>query len=160
MTTTLRTKTAKRPSMDSQRKTALVAGALYLLTFVSIPTLALYGPVRDRNYIVGPGPDTNVYFGGVLEMIVALACIGTAVVLYSVIKRANEGIALGFGCHRVSRSMFAAVEMALLALANRVMPSSVSRKEDPNGHQERTCPPAAHKPDKRGEDDQRGRQQP
>jgi hypothetical protein len=82
--------------MTSLRKTALVAGALYLLTFVSIPTLALYGPVREPNYILGPGPDTGVIWGGVLEMIVALACIGTAVVLYPVVKRQNEGVALGF----------------------------------------------------------------
>jgi hypothetical protein len=39
--------------MSPLRRTALVAGVLYLLTFVSIPTLALYGPVRDPNYIVG-----------------------------------------------------------------------------------------------------------
>jgi Domain of unknown function (DUF4386) len=77
--------------MDSMRKTAIVAGALYLLTFVSIPTLALYGPVRDPNYIVGPVPDTGVIFGGVLETIVALACIGTAVVLYPVVKRQTKG---------------------------------------------------------------------
>jgi hypothetical protein len=51
--------------MSPLRRTALVAGVLYLLTFVSIPTLALYGPVRDPNYIVGPGPDTPVIFGGV-----------------------------------------------------------------------------------------------
>ncbi|WP_328414620.1 DUF4386 domain-containing protein [Micromonospora sp. NBC_00389] len=82
--------------MTSLRKIALVAGALYLLTFVSIPTLALYGPVREPNYIVGPGPDTAVMVGGVLEMIVALACIGTAVVLYPVVKRQNEAVALGF----------------------------------------------------------------
>jgi hypothetical protein len=68
---------------------------LYLLTFISIPTLALYGPVRDPNYIVGPGPGTPVIFGGVLDMIVALACIGT-VVLYPVVKRQNEAAALGF----------------------------------------------------------------
>jgi len=40
--------------MNSLRRTALVAGVLYRLTFVSIPTLALYGPVHDRNYILGP----------------------------------------------------------------------------------------------------------
>jgi hypothetical protein len=82
--------------MSPLRRTALVAGVLYLLTFVSIPTLALYGPVRDPNYIVGPGPDTPVIFAGVLEIIVALACIGTAVVLYPVVKRQNEAAALGF----------------------------------------------------------------
>lgn len=85
-----------RVPMDSLRKTALVAGALYLLTFVSIPTLALYTPVRDPNYVTGPGPDTPVIVGGILEMIVALACIGTAVSLYPVVKKQNEGVALGF----------------------------------------------------------------
>jgi hypothetical protein len=87
---------AKEIAMDSLRKTALAAGVLYLVTFVSIPTLALYRPVRDPDYIVGPGPGTGVIWGVVLEMIVALACIGTAVVLYPVVKRQNESLALGF----------------------------------------------------------------
>ena len=82
--------------MSPRRRTALVAGALYLLTFVSIPTVALYAPVRDPNYIVGSGPDGAVVVGGILEVIVALACIGTAVTLYPVVKRQNEGVALGF----------------------------------------------------------------
>ena len=87
--------------MSPLRKTALVAGVLYLLTFVSIPTLALYGSVHDPNYIVGPGPDTAVLFGGVLEVIVALAGIGTAVVLYPVLNRQNEAAALGLVGSRV-----------------------------------------------------------
>jgi hypothetical protein len=83
--------------MDSLRKTTLIAGALYLITFISIPTLVLYGPVlSDPNYLAGPGPDTPVIIGGVLEVIVALAGVGTAVALYPVIKRQNEGVALGF----------------------------------------------------------------
>ena len=87
--------------MSPLRKTALVAGVLYLLTFVSIPTLALYGPVHDPKYIVGPGPDTGVIVGTILEMIVALAAIGTAVALFPVVKRQNEGVALGFVGSRV-----------------------------------------------------------
>jgi hypothetical protein len=74
---------------------------LYLLTFVSIPTLALYGSVHDPNYILGPGPDAPVLVGGVLEVIVALAGIGTAVVLYPVVKRQNEAVALGLVGSRV-----------------------------------------------------------
>jgi Domain of unknown function (DUF4386) len=88
--------------VTSLRKTALVAGVLYLLTFVSIPTLALYGPVRNNpTYVLGPGPDTAVLFGGILEIIVALAGIGTAVALYPVLKRQNEGAALGLVGSRV-----------------------------------------------------------
>jgi hypothetical protein len=52
--------------------------------------------VRGTNYILGPGPDTPVILGCILEMIVALAGIGTAITLYPVLKRQNEGFALGF----------------------------------------------------------------
>jgi hypothetical protein len=99
--TTDRTTATKRAPMNSLRKTALVAGVFYLLTFVSIPTLTLYGPVHDPNYVVGPGSNTAVLVGGVLEVIVALAGIGTAVVLYPVVKRQNEAVALGFVSTRV-----------------------------------------------------------
>src|SRR6266581_7328671 len=84
-------KATKRVPMDKLRKTALVAGVLYLLTFVSIPTLFLYGPVKSANYILGAGPDTSAIIGGILEIIVALAGIGTAVVLFPVLKKQNEG---------------------------------------------------------------------
>jgi hypothetical protein len=87
--------------MSSLRKTSLVAGIFYLLTFVSIPTLGLYSQVRGPNYILGPGPDTPVIVGAILEMIVALAGIGTAVTLYPVVKRQNQGVALGFVGSRV-----------------------------------------------------------
>jgi hypothetical protein len=92
------TTAAKRVPMDSLRKTALVGGALYVITFAtSIPARLLYGPVRnDPNYILGPGADTQVLFAGLLDVMLALACIGTAVALYPVVKRQNQGVALGF----------------------------------------------------------------
>ena len=88
--------------MTSTRKTALVAGVFYLITFISIPTLALYGPVKNhRDWILSSGGHTGVLVGGFLEVIVALAGIGTAVTLYPVVKRQNEGLALGFVTSRV-----------------------------------------------------------
>jgi hypothetical protein len=95
------TKVPKRVPMDAQRKTSLTAGVLYLITFVSIPTLALYGPIREAGYIVGTGPDTGAIVGGILELIVALAGVGTAVVLYPIVRRQNETLALGFVGSRV-----------------------------------------------------------
>src|SRR6185437_6312652 len=84
------------------RKTALVAGIFYLITFISIPTLALYGPIKNhQDWILGSGGHTAVLVGGFLEVIVALAGIGTAVTLYPVVKRQNEGAALGFVTARV-----------------------------------------------------------
>ena len=104
----------------SARKTATAAGVLYLLTFVSIPIGWLYSSVLNNpNYIIGSGPDTGVIIGGILEIIVALACIGTAVALYPVVKRQNEGIALGFIGSRVleASTIFADV-VCLLAIVN------------------------------------------
>jgi hypothetical protein len=87
---------AKVP-MDPMRKTALVAGVLYLVTFVgSIPALPLY-----PNYLLGGASDTGVLWGAVGEVICALAGIGTAVALYPVAKRHSQTAALGFVTSRV-----------------------------------------------------------
>jgi len=102
MTTAMRVTETKRVPMDSMRKTALVAGIFYLITFISIPTLALYRPVLNhRDWVLSSGSHTGVLVGGFLEVIVALAGIGTAVTLYPVVKRQNEGVALGFVAARV-----------------------------------------------------------
>jgi uncharacterized protein DUF4386 len=102
MTTTTHAPATKPAGMTSLRKTALVAGIFYVITFISIPTLALYSPVKNqRDWILGSSTHTGVLVGGFLEVIVALAGIGTAVTLYPVVKRQNEGVALGFVTARV-----------------------------------------------------------
>jgi len=95
--------TAKRVPMDSLRKTALIGGGLYLLTFISsIPAVFLLAPVLDNpDYIIGSGSDTQVLLGCFLDLINAFACVGTAVALYPVVKRQNGSAALGFVTSRV-----------------------------------------------------------
>lgn len=103
--------------MSSLRRTSLVAGLFYLLTFVSIPTLALYSSVRAPDFIGGSGPDTPVLVGAILEMVVALAGIGTAVVLYPVVKRQGQARALGFVASRtVEAASITAGISSLLAI--------------------------------------------
>jgi hypothetical protein len=70
--------------------------------------------VREAGYIVGAGPDTAVLVGGVLEFIVALACIGTAIALYPVVKRQNAGFAMGFVGTRVLEAALIVVGIACL----------------------------------------------
>jgi hypothetical protein len=120
-TTLITNLSTKRTTMSSLRKTSLVAGMLYLLTFVSIPTLALYSSIHGTNYIIGPGPDTDVFTGAILEIIVALAGIGTAVSLYPVLKKQNEGIALGFVGARIleASTIFVGVVFLLSVVALR-----------------------------------------
>jgi len=96
--------------MSFTRKTSLVAGALYLLTFVSIPTLALYNSVlKDPGFILSSTSNTGALVGALLEVIVAFAGIGTAVVLYPVVKRQNQAFALGF----VTTRLFEAAMIAI-----------------------------------------------
>ena len=99
----------------SPRKIAVVAGVLYLLTFVSIPTLSLYRSIHDPSYIISAGPDTPIFIGNILEIIVALAGIGTAVVLYPVLKKQNQALALGLVGSRIleAGTMFTGVAFLL-----------------------------------------------
>src|ERR1700730_1285716 len=80
--------------MSSIRKTAFAAGALYLLSFVSIPTLFLYNPLHDSNYILGHGSNTGIIVGALPEMIVGLSPIraGVACILSLVpLQQAGAG---------------------------------------------------------------------
>jgi hypothetical protein len=102
MSATTHTPAATRAATDPMRRTARIAGVLYLLTFVSIPTLALYNPIRDHaDFILGAGSDTGVLWGALSEVIVGIAGIGTAVVLFPVLKRQSETAALGLVTARV-----------------------------------------------------------
>src|SRR5215210_5593258 len=89
--------------MNSIRKAALVAGVLYLVTFISsIPAALLLGPAQtDPASTLSAIPVGQVRLAAVLELVNALACIGTAVAVFSVVKREHEGLALGFVATRM-----------------------------------------------------------
>src|SRR6476660_3591593 len=127
MTTTMHATATKPAGMTSLRKTELVAGIFYLITFISIPTLALYGPVKNhRDWILSSGTNTGVPVGCFLEVIAALAGIGTAVTLYPVVKRQNEGVARGFVTARL-------LEAAMIFTGALSLLSMVTLKHDLGG---------------------------
>jgi hypothetical protein len=100
MTATATTPTAVVPApVDWTRNHARAAGILYLITFAASIPAAFYflSPVLDDPaYIIGSGADTRVIVGCLLDVVNALACIGTAVAVYPVVRRQNESMALGF----------------------------------------------------------------
>ncbi len=112
--------------MDPMRRTALTAGVLYLITFVSIPTLFLYQPVKTSvaTFILGAGSDTGVVWGAASEIIVGLAGIATAVVLYPVTKRVSQTAALGLVTARLLETSLIFVSvihlLSILSLRNGV----------------------------------------
>src|SRR5215208_4115596 len=92
---------------------ARVTGILFLITFAtSIPPFVYhYVPVvDDPRYIVGGGgADNRVLTGAFLELLLIIANIGTAVVLFPILKRQNEILALGYVTARVVECVFIAV---------------------------------------------------
>jgi hypothetical protein len=95
------------------QKIARATGVLFVITFIASipPVLFLYGPVLDHpRYILGGGAaDDGASLGALLELLLIIANIGTAVVLYPVVKRVNEILALGFVAARVVECAFIAV---------------------------------------------------
>jgi hypothetical protein len=106
-------------SLDQKR--ARWFGVLYLLTFVtSIPALALYEPALRHPvaFVAGSGNVNNIYFGALLELLLILANIGTAVVIVPIMRRWFEDLAIGYVTARIVESTFILVGiLAMLAIA-------------------------------------------
>ena len=98
--------------MDSMRRTALVVGVLFIITYITsiAAKFAFYPPfLENADYLLGDGEDTRVLWGAFLEMLLIIANIGTAVALYPVLKRRFPALSLGFVTARVMESVFIAV---------------------------------------------------
>jgi len=94
---------------EESRRIARTFGTLYLITFItSIPALWLYQPVLDdpAGYIAGAGHDNRILLGAFLELLLIIANIGTAVVVYPLLKRVSEICALGYVTARLIESTF------------------------------------------------------
>lgn len=121
--------------MDRDRKTALYAGLLFLATIVfSIPAVAVYGKVRtDPSYVIGSGQDARVYLGAFLELLTAAANIGTAVVLYRVVRRVSDSIAIGYVAIRTLESTLIVIGLiSLLSVVTMRQDFATTSGADPS----------------------------
>src|SRR3954466_11518197 len=103
-------------SFDSTRRAARIIGGLFLLTFVtSIGAYALYGSVLDdARWVVGGASDTAIQVGALLEVLLVVFNIATAVVLYPVLRRYQPMLALGWVASRIVESTLIAVGIVSL----------------------------------------------
>jgi hypothetical protein len=107
---------------SSQRRISLAAGIAYVLTFVSIPSISLYSSVKGANYVLSSGSNTAALVAGILEIVVALAGIATAVILFPILKKQNETLALGLVAARIleSATIFVGVSFILAIVTLRL----------------------------------------
>ena len=117
--------------MSLDQKRARWFGVLYLITYVtSIPALFLYEPVlRDPvGYIAGAGHDKRILLGALLELLLILANIGTAVVIVPIMRRRSEELAIGYVTARIFECAFILVGivsvLGIITLRNQVAGAS------------------------------------
>lgn len=97
--------------MAEDQRNARIFGVLFLITFVtSIGALALFQPVLDdpAGYVAGGGKDNQIYLGAFLELLLIISNVGTAVVLYPIVRRQNELLAIGYVAARIIECVFIA----------------------------------------------------
>ena len=95
--------------MSLDQKRARWFGVLFLITFAtSIPALALYETVLRHpvGYIAGGGHDKQVLFAALLELLLIVSNIGTAVVIFPILRRQSEELSLGYVTARVMECTF------------------------------------------------------
>ena len=118
-------KGVQQVSLDQER--ARWFGVLYLITFVtSIPALLLYEPAlrHPAAYIAGAPHDKQILFGALLELLLIIANIGTAVVILPIVRRQNEELAVGYVTARMVECTFILVGivcmLGIVTLRNQV----------------------------------------
>lgn len=89
--------------MSPTRRTAILAGVFFLLTEIgAIVGRLLYAPVLNApDYVLGTGRDSTVAVGVMFEVVLAIAVVGTAVVLYPVLRRQSPALALAYVAARI-----------------------------------------------------------
>ena len=95
--------------MSADQKRARWSGVLYLITFVtSIPALLLYEPVLRHpvGYIASGGHDKRILLGALLELLLIIANIGTAVVIVPIMRRRYEELSIGYVTARLFECTF------------------------------------------------------
>ena len=97
--------------MADDQRNARIFGVLFIITFLtSIPAVLLFQPVLDdpAAYIAGGGKDSQIYLGALLDFLLIIANVGTAVVLYPIARRQNQILAVGYVTARIIESVFLA----------------------------------------------------
>lgn len=116
------TATQLASAMSPTRKLAIATGVLFFITHVtSVAAIVLYQPVLNRpGYVLGNGAaNSRILLGGLLEVILAAAVIGTAVTLYPVVSRHNRALAMGYvGLRTLEAGIIVTGIVSLLAVVS------------------------------------------
>ena len=106
--------------MDSHRKTAMIVGVLFIIATIAGMIGAIFlGPILDDpDYLVNTSAHENeVALGALLTLIMGVAVVGIAVMIFPILKKVNEGLALAYvGFRTLECVILIIVAMSYLSL--------------------------------------------
>jgi hypothetical protein len=107
-------------NLNSSKKTAIIVGILFIVATVSaiISVVFLEPILQDPNYIVRFSENEyKVIVGVLLDILGAGAFVGLAVIIYPILRKHNETIALGYVVARIIEAVpFIIANLSLLSL--------------------------------------------
>ena len=95
--------------MNSYRKTAIIVGVLFIIATVMsiLSTVPLGSTLTASNYLTSVSANENqVIIAMIFELIAAVSAFGTAVMLFPVLKKTIESLALGYVALRLIENIF------------------------------------------------------
>lgn len=102
-------------------KNARIAGIFYLTTFItSIPAVFLLdGVLHNKSFVLGQGSANSVLLGSFLDVLNAIACVGTAIAIFPIVRKVNLSLAIGFIASRLFEAAIILVGVvSLLAIVS------------------------------------------
>jgi hypothetical protein len=98
--------------VEADQRNARIFGLLFIVTFLtSIPAALIFDSVvldDPAGYIAGGGNDTLIFLAVLLDFVLIMANVGTAVVLHPIARRQNRILALGYVTARIIECVFIA----------------------------------------------------
>ncbi|WP_428911580.1 DUF4386 domain-containing protein [Niallia sp. Krafla_26] len=98
--------------MTRERWNGMIIGLLYIVAAVSsVIAVVLYQPILSDQWVmsVANGYEPKILMGVFNDLILVMAVIGTAVMLFPYLRHWNEHIALGYLCFRFMEAVFIAI---------------------------------------------------
>jgi hypothetical protein len=90
--------------MNSNRKTAIIVGALFLTAMVTslLGAAFIESILNAPDYLINVSANkTQLIIGALLELINGIAVVGIAVMMFPIFKKHNEALALGYVGFRI-----------------------------------------------------------
>jgi hypothetical protein len=102
--------------MDSNRKTAIAVGILFIIaTAAPIAGAFFTGSIYETDYLTAVSAnETQVLIGVLLLLIMTAAIVSIPIMMFPILRKYNEGLALGYVGARIFEGFFSAVNIISL----------------------------------------------